>query len=59
MFPYTPLIVKQLLTELHREAEMNRLSRVADQKKPSWIKRTTSIAIAFAMGVNRLLEFIG
>jgi hypothetical protein len=59
MSPYPPLIVKQILTDLHREAEMNRLARVADQKKPSWIKRTISIAIAFAMGVNRLLEFFG
>jgi hypothetical protein len=51
MNPYPLLIVKQLLTELHHDAEMNRLSRVADQRKPSWIKRIVSIAIAFATSV--------
>ena len=51
MSPYPPLMVKQLLTDLHREAEMNRRSRVADQKKPSWIKRIISIAIAIATSV--------
>jgi hypothetical protein len=59
MNPYPLLIVKQLLTELHHDAEMNRLSRVADQRKPSWIKRTIYVAITFAVGVILLLEFIG
>jgi preprotein translocase subunit SecY len=51
MIPYPLQIVKQLLTELHREAEMKRLSRGADQKKPSWIKRIISIAIAIVTSV--------
>ena len=49
MFPYTPLIVKQLLTELHHEAEMNRRLRVADQKKPS------RMSLAF-MGFSGLVK---
>jgi hypothetical protein len=51
MIPYPHQIAKQLLTELHHEAEMNRRLRVADQKKPSRIKRIVSIAIAFATSV--------
>lgn len=51
MIPYPLLIVKQLLTELHHEAEVKRRSRVADLKKPSWIKRIISIAIAVVTSV--------
>ena len=59
MTPYPPLIVKQLLAELRREAEMNRLSRVGDQKTASLIEWKLSIAIASVIGVILLLEFIG
>ena len=59
MIPYPHQIARGKQAELRREAEMNRLSRVADQRKPGWIKRTIYIATTFAMGVIFLLEFVG
>jgi len=59
MIPYPLQIVKGQQAELRREAKMNGLSRNANQRKPSWIKRTIYIAITFAIGVILLLEIIG
>lgn len=51
MIPYPLQIVKGCQAELRREAEMNRLSRVANRRNPSLIKWKLFIAIASAIGV--------
>lgn len=60
MIPNALQIAKEKQAEIRREAaEMNRLSRITDQRKPSWIKGTITIAISLAIGITLFLEFIG